>query len=160
MQLPVEFATLRERGSIFQIEPLMKYLYSFLGRAAGTSPDHNPELPSLTKKFAAVFQTLKLPGTATEVASGAQTRKVTPVPKPSAYGVEPMPGRLDCAEASWRRAKMPATVRIEARDVGRNIADILPVSGSEIHCRFVRLAWLGAGQISSTRPLMRDCRYG
>src|SRR6266850_6899271 len=114
MQLPVEFTTLRERGSIFQTEPLMKYLYSLLGRAAGTSADHNPELPSLIKEFAAVFQPLKTPGTATEVASGAHTRKVTPVLKPSAYGVDPMPGRLDCAEASWVRAKMPATVRIEA----------------------------------------------
>src|SRR6266498_4102763 len=52
---------------------------------------------SLMRKFAVVLQPLKTPGTATEVAFGAQTRKVTPVPSKSAYGIAPMPGRADCA---------------------------------------------------------------
>src|ERR1051325_938325 len=144
IELPVEFTTLRERGSIFQTEPLMKYLYSWFARAVEMSPDHNPELPSFSRKFAVVFQLLKIPGTDTEVASGAHTLNVTPVPEASAYGVEPIPGRLDCAGASSARTKMPAIIQIEARTNGRNIAGILPVPGRKIHCTFMRLApaWL------------------
>jgi hypothetical protein len=74
----------------------MKYLYSWPALAAATSADHSPEDPSFTSGFDVVLQPLKTPGTDTELAFGAQTRNVTPVPFGPAYGIAPIPGLADC----------------------------------------------------------------
>src|ERR1700757_2753579 len=59
-----------------------------------TSTDQNP-FPSEASGLAVEDQPLKLPATTTELAKGAQTRNVTPVPAPSLYGLAPMKARLD-----------------------------------------------------------------
>ena len=62
------------------------------------SADQRPDEPSLIRGFSVEFQPLNVPATDAEVAFGAQTRNVTPVPAGLAYGIEPMPGLLDCAK--------------------------------------------------------------
>src|SRR5579871_1844949 len=99
IELPAELLTLRERGSSFTSEPLILYLYCWPALAVEMSADQSPPLASLVRGLAVPLQPLKSPSTVTLVASGTHTRKVTPVPPASEYGIDPMPGRLDWAEA-------------------------------------------------------------
>src|SRR5439155_26507978 len=94
MELLPEETTLRLLGSRFHgVEPLITYLYSWPTCAPGTSRDQTPVLPQATSRVAVDDQPLKSPATRTLEAFGAQTRKVTT----PLYGVEPQPGRADCA---------------------------------------------------------------
>src|SRR6266480_964722 len=94
IELLPEDTTLRLLGSRFHgVAPLMTYLYSCPTCAPGTSTDQIPLLPSEARELAVADQPLKSPATRTLDAFGAQTRKVTP----PGYGVEPQPGREDCA---------------------------------------------------------------
>ena len=77
----------------------MKYLYWSPAAALVTSADQTPFQTLLEisrpKGLAAVSQLLNVPGAETLVAFGAQTRKVTPLPCESLYGLEPQPERVD-----------------------------------------------------------------
>src|SRR6187401_2453676 len=69
----------------------MKYLYWLPFVTPGTSTDQFSVPPSFVRLV--MPQLLKVPRTAAEVACGDQTRNVTPVPRASAKGVAPIPGR-------------------------------------------------------------------
>src|ERR1051326_1106682 len=128
----------------------MRYLYGAFALAVEMSPDHSPELPSLTKGFAVVFHPLKVPGTFTEVASGAQTRKVTPVPNASAYGIDPIPGRLDWAGAN---AVNPST---QAPAITKQSAGDRP---NRLFLRVRPRALVCPGLLQITKRMYRACYF-
>src|SRR5712672_298887 len=115
-ELPPE--VLRFLGSRFQgVTPLITYLYSCPTCAVGMSADQTPLVPSATSELLLEDHPLNWPATRTLDAFGAHTRKVTP----PAYGVEPQPGRADCACAGDGRPRIASKTR-HAIDVRWDVA--------------------------------------
>jgi hypothetical protein len=61
-----------------------------------TSTDQYP-FPSAKSGREVAFQKLNVPATDTPVALGANVRKVVPMRVPEAYGIAPIPGRVEMA---------------------------------------------------------------